>query len=420
MSGRRRGPATGPSALGAGLFELTSGPPFKIGSRRGAGGGRDGSSAAPLVLKSILLSVVVLLAGLMVKLNPHNLDISTHSGHHMEVVRQTEGDGVKDAPLEEDKRRTSEEEVPQSAKEDRKLFGRDGKMYVRQRFLAHLAKLKPFPRKLHVLFPDADYYKKEPGVSIPFVKHSMLRFIDMNPMWEVIVHDDDDMDGIIKRAANDEIISWEERNLLVGNETTPAAHPVERADIARMLYMWYFGGLYVDADALVNPKGFDNVFGSTVKMCLPIYLETNFAQSISCSSPKNQLYMHVIKSMSQYRMASNDGRPIERRGGWAKREHLFSMGPPMWNRIVFQRVFGEDPKIKRNGEIEGMEARMNLLQEVAGDLIATGQYKDGCHSFIAEHYEGCEELNRHQLYQAYNMTGWGNAVKERWASDATS
>ena len=149
------------------------------------------------------------------------------------------------------------------------------------------------------------------------------------------------MDNIIRKSAVDGVISNQELVLLVGDTNgynLPSAHPVERADLARMLIIWYYGGLYVDADSLINPRNFDKVFfpdeyttvtssitTTSIKMCLPIYLDVNFAQSIVCSSPSNNLYMKMIRSMSQIRMTSNNGKPIERRDGWASTNSLFGM-----------------------------------------------------------------------------------------------
>mmetsp|Transcript_4834 Transcript_4834/g.8695 ORF Transcript_4834/g.8695 Transcript_4834/m.8695 type:complete len:194 (+) Transcript_4834:160-741(+) len=189
-----------------------------------------------------------------------------------------------------------------------------------------------------------------------------------------------------------------------------------------MLIMWYYGGLYVDADALQNPKDFTQTFSSsptsspsTVKLCLPIYLRVNFAQSILCSSPHNELHYEIIKSMSHHRMKSNrngNGQPLKRIGGWAHSNELFSMGPPLYNRLVFRIVFGISHT--GTGDIEGIEEYMKVLQSEASDLIVTGQYLDSCHSFLAEPYEGCEERDRSELYGLYNMSSWGKAVRRRW------
>eukprot|EP00571_Detonula_confervacea_P004866 CAMPEP_0172319000 /NCGR_PEP_ID=MMETSP1058-20130122/36461_1 /TAXON_ID=83371 /ORGANISM="Detonula confervacea, Strain CCMP 353" /LENGTH=423 /DNA_ID=CAMNT_0013033937 /DNA_START=176 /DNA_END=1444 /DNA_ORIENTATION=+ len=270
-------------------------------------------------------------------------------------------------------------------------------------YLQHLQSLGPFPKKLHILFPHKDYYKQHP--SLPFVQHSILRFMELNPTWNVTIYNDADMDGIIERAARDDMISMEEMRLLLGNETLSAAHPVERADLARMLIIWYHGGMYVDADALINPKQFDKVFLPTIKMCLPIYLDINFAQSILCSSPKNQLYLEMIKQMSKRRMTSNKGGPLERRDGWATTNALFSMGPPLFNHVIFDLVFGNS-HVSGHGDIPGIEDTMRVLQEEASGVIATGQFHDGCHSFLADPFEGCKDWERGELYKLYNMSGW--------------
>ena len=100
---------------------------------------------------------------------------------------------------------------------------KDGKYQVNQKFLSYLRTLPPFPKKLHIIFPHKDYYRaRDPP--LPFVKHSVLRFIELNPKWNVTVHDDADVDRLIERAADDGIISVEEKLILVGNETSPGAH----------------------------------------------------------------------------------------------------------------------------------------------------------------------------------------------------
>ena len=173
--------------------------------------------------------------------------------------------------------------------------------------------------------------------------------------------------------------------------------------------------MYVDVDSLINPRGFDEVFLTTVKMCLPTYFEVNFAQSNVCSSPKNRLYIDIINQMSEHRMKSNDGGGFERRGGWASRSDLFAIGPPMFNRVIFATVFGK--RVSGHGTIPGMEDARRALTLQAGDLIATGIWKSQCNSFIAAPFEGCIEWSRKELYDMYNMTRWGVAVNRRWGID---
>ncbi|KAL7528599.1 hypothetical protein ACHAXR_002525 [Thalassiosira sp. AJA248-18] len=127
--------------------------------------------------------------------------------------------------------KANEEKTP-SVKEN-------GGLALTQIFLEYLRGLGPFPKKLHILFPHKDYYKNE----VPFVKHTIVRFMELNPSWNVSIYDDAGMDFLIERAADDEIISVEEKNILLGSDGNPPAHPVERTDLARMLIMWYHGGV---------------------------------------------------------------------------------------------------------------------------------------------------------------------------------
>jgi len=232
------------------------------------------------------------------------------------------------------------------------------------------------------------------------------------------VHDDPDVDALIARAARDEIISLEERDILVGNgsDSFPGAHPVERGDLARMLLMWYEGGMYVDVDSLIN-RNFDEVFTANIKMCISIYDTDNFSQSIVCSSPKNKLFLQIIRAMSNKRMTGGpNGGPLERKGGWAKGGDLFSMGPPIYNRFVLRRLFGKVDYVR--GYVPHIEEAKKALLEGATDTIAVGQWKSRCESFLVEPFEGCWYLNRTELYAMYNISRWGTAVQERWNDPA--
>jgi len=331
-----------------------------------------------------------------------------------ESMIQDAQSSAQQAPQEVEVTLTLEQKVPRS------------NFTINKAYLQHLQTLPPFPKKLHILFPHKDYYKQHPDLN--FVKYGILRFIKLNPTWEVHIYNDEDMDNIIRKAAADNIISKKELLQLVGDSSgynLPSAHPVERADLARMLIIWYHGGLYADADSLINPRNFDNVFfpdeyttvtssitTTSIKICLPVYLDVNFAQSIVCSSPGNNLYMKMIRSMSQIRMTSNNGKPIERRDGWASTNSLFSMGPPLYNRIVFRTLFNEE--ISGHGDIPGIVSAMNQLKNEVPNVIVTGQYIDQCHSFLSTNYDGCKGWDRSELYDVYNMTSWSKAVKKRW------
>ena len=109
---------------------------------------------------------------------------------------------------------------------------------VDREYLQHLRSLDPFPMKLHIVFPQKDYYKRR---EVNFVKNGILRFMELNPTWNVTVYDDLDMDGIIEMAADDGIISMDEMNTLLGTDTQPAAHrKIYFSECPRHLRQWCF------------------------------------------------------------------------------------------------------------------------------------------------------------------------------------
>ena len=97
-----------------------------------------------------------------------------------------------------------------------------GGIKLHQEYIDRVRGLAPFPKKLHILFPHKDYYKQHPD--LPFVKHTIVRFIEMNPTWEVTIYDDADMDSIIAQAAADDIISVDEKHALLGHGDDSPAH----------------------------------------------------------------------------------------------------------------------------------------------------------------------------------------------------
>jgi len=192
--------------------------------------------------------------------------------------------------------------------------GGESSFVVDREYLQHLRSLDPFPRKLHVLFPHKDFYKRRGDhPPLDFVRNGMLRFIDLNPTWNVTVYDDADMDDIIRSAADDGIISMDEMNALVGNETQPSAHrkkfyrisslfhhdvinyivlfsnnnaAVERSDLARLLIIWYFGGVslcrYCTVTlTLVLLKRRDS---STCNRCMSTWIRSSTREDLTRSS----------------------------------------------------------------------------------------------------------------------------------------
>lgn len=276
-------------------------------------------------------------------------------------------------------------------------------------FLRHLETLDPIPRKVHVFFPDKTFIHKEDPPSI--VKMGVLNLKKLNPSWNVTIYDDSAIDVIIRDAS--EILSQEERDILLGESDGKGgykngAHIVEKTDLARLLLIYTQGGLYLDVDRVVNVK-LDDLFRQNTRMCLPTVYDTNFMQDIQCSSPKNKVFLEAIQAQTKIRMTGGrGGRPLERRGGWARTEDLFAMGPPTYNTVIARVVFGKDRAIDKS---DLPKARAAI--DKTGKVIVTKR-EEWCDGFLVTPFDGCKAINRAALYKAYNITGWNDAVKARW------
>ncbi|KAL7552280.1 hypothetical protein ACHAWF_015518 [Thalassiosira exigua] len=281
---------------------------------------------------------------------------------------------------------------------------------LNEEYLKYLRSLAPIPKKVHIFFPDKDYWKK--SAHLPFVQNSILSLKSLNPDWNVTVYDDDMIDDVIHGAAEVGLIPIEERDILVGvtdaekNMLKPSAHIVERSDIARLLLMYSQGGFYVDVDRLISKRLSDDVLGQNTRLCLPTSSDANFCQDLMCTAAKNDMFLAMIRD------ATNTRLQVERRRGWCKGGSLFDLGPTLYNRHVFSHVFlghGEDLYEEYRRGVE--EPR--VLLEGTGRLVVTkneASCNDGL--LVDDSLPRC--YDRGQLYNEYGMQSWAPQVNAVW------
>ena len=282
---------------------------------------------------------------------------------------------------------------------------------LNKKYLDYLQSLDPIPRKVHMFFPDKDYWRKEP--INPFVEHSILSLKKLNPEWNVTVYDDEMVDDVIRRGAALNIIPQEECDLLVGSKDEEGnmihepAHIVERSDVARLLLMFMEGGLYLDADRLVSKK-IDDVIKSNTRLCLPTHDDINFSQDLQCTSKGNDMFLAMIKEASTIRV------PLERRRGWIKGGNLFDLGPNLYNRQIFIHLFGGDKDTHE--KYENNAVPRTLIEEQADGVIVTKKEAKCNDGFLVDaSLPKC--FGRGGLYAQYGMKAWGPLVNARWAEE---
>ncbi|KAL7481931.1 hypothetical protein ACHAW6_007650 [Cyclotella cf. meneghiniana] len=290
-----------------------------------------------------------------------------------------------------------------------------GLFKLNTQYLEHLRSLGPLPKKVHILFPDKLYYETQKDM--PFVQHSIIALMKLNPDWNVTVYDNNDVDNVIRGAGNSGLISKEEADILVGtkdetgNILTEAAHIVERSDIARLILMYTRGGFYLDADRLVSVPMSEIVTPST-RLCLPTFNDVNFCQDLQCTSPENELFLSMIRECSEIRMKKGPGGgPLERRKGWSRGGALFDMGPVVYNNNILNTVF-EGVSYDNIGERGGYtKARESLVN--SDGLILTKRDRSCNDGLLVDKSIECHD--RHALYDKYGMKRWAVAVDALWA-----
>lgn len=288
------------------------------------------------------------------------------------------------------------------------------KISLSEKFLEYLQSHEPIPKKVHIFFPDKNYWLQE---SIPFVKHSILSLKKLNPDWNVTVYDDEMVDEVIRKAAHSDLISQEECDILVGkkdsegNVINGAAHIVERSDIARLLLMYVEGGFYIDADRLIS-KRMKDVIQPNTRMCLPTFNDVNFCQDLMCTSRGNDLFLSMVHEASKTRI------PAKRRDGWTKGGTLFDMGPVLYNTQLLIRVFGGDEDTYHKCESDDYAVAREMITAGSNGVIVTKKETD-CNDglLVDDTLPKCHD--RTPLYDMYGMKRWGPQVNARWETNDT-
>ena len=130
---------------------------------------------------------------------------------------------------------------------------------MRERWLAELKALPPLPKVVHVTWPRRLDIASLRGQ--PILREGVQRILELNPGWRVEVSDDADIESYLrtKLAPADYAL-------------VRSVQIVEKADLWRLLKMYYEGGVYTDLDRLHNQR-FDEILDvNRTRMLLPQFV----------------------------------------------------------------------------------------------------------------------------------------------------
>lgn len=129
-------------------------------------------------------------------------------------------------------------------------------------------------------------------LNFSIIKNGIYNLKKMNPEWNFIISDDNDVDTYIKTH-----IPIEDYNLIKDR------HIVEKTDLWRLLKIYNEGGMYMDIDRLYNISLNDLIYKhkTNIRCILPTYKNFDFAQDIMISASKNKIFKKAIEINLQKR-----------------------------------------------------------------------------------------------------------------------
>ena len=229
-----------------------------------------------------------------------------------------------------------------------------------------------------------------------------LSFIVINrdnadlPDWKFIVHDYKDIDELVVRYG-----------------VPKEAHIVEKTDAFRLLKIYEQGGIYVDIDRVMNVILNDVIDIKKVKLVLATYYDINFTNDLFGSSPGNKIIIDAFKKQQHKR------KGFKRRQGWITSKNQMELVRTYTSSIetaLLGRRIGAASSPDDSGDEHSIwdEAR-RILNEDSNGMIVTS--KDmWCDGLLVKDYEGCKNISRDSLYDAYNVQDWNDEVDGVWNS----
>ena len=230
------------------------------------------------------------------------------------------------------------------------------------------------PKKVHMSWKTKDIADYDS----PLVREGVRKLIDLNPSWEVKIHDDEEVDAFLKQT-----LSLEDYRLLADKGI------VEKLDVWRLAKMYLEGGVYVDVDRLCNTP-LDELCKDGVKCVLPTCRSFDFSQDFMMSEPGNPIFKATL-----------DLNLHRRRQGHS---NIYLLGAQTYLHAISMLLTGEmvntDPGEEEFAKLTSAIERMPFIETYKEDPpYNTVLFRNGSVDF--DH-----EQEKRRLYAGFNMRHW--------------
>lgn len=135
------------------------------------------------------------------------------------------------------------------------------------------------PNKIHLSWKTKDLLDS----GSVLVTEGVKRLKELNPDWELTIHDDADVDQYLKEQLEPEVYA-----LIAGK------HVVQKTDLWRLIKLFQEGGLYMDIDRFVDTP-LDDLFDDHTRWVLPTCRDHDFSHDFMMTAPRNPAFLCAAK-----------------------------------------------------------------------------------------------------------------------------
>jgi len=260
---------------------------------------------------------------------------------------------------------------------------------VRPGYLGHLRGLGDIPRVAHVSWKSPAIFTSKANLAV----HGVQAIGRLNPAWQVILYNNSETERFIQTHIP--MPDW---------DLIKDMHIVEKADLFRLLVVYFKGGLYQDIDRLYSIRMADLLHSNT-RMLLPTAGDVNFAQDFMMTSPCNELHRNAIE-LNLRRRRQFAGKPPKKDKAGVR---LFVLGPDTYFHAATFTLYGGALHPIPGKEV--MEKIRRGLNATHGVILT--HREEWCDSIVYRRNMTCKHPSyaRERLYAEARVVHWVDSLE---------
>lgn len=232
------------------------------------------------------------------------------------------------------------------------------------------------PKKVHLTWKTKDIFNSDSVL----IQNGIKNMKDINPDWDIIIYDDNDVEKYLKDKMGDR-----------GYQLIENQHIVVKSDIWRLIKLYEEGGIYTDIDRYFNIP-FSEVIDEDTAWVIPTYYDQDFSHDIMISGPGNPVFQSTFELIMRRRSIGHD--------------NVYFLGPQTYMHGITQTLFNEI--IDSNPGVE-------IFQNIRNEINKNPSYKcireEPPLNTVFYQHKGADELidwekHKRNLYKTFDLKHW--------------